>query len=437
VADYAHELLPCLAEAGERIDVFYHGSPPAGEDLGKWVTLHPVRDFEWRDARMPYELCLYHMGNNPLHDYMYAVMYQHPGLIVLHDTTLQQARIHACLARGDFAPFRHEFTASYGAVAAQRAPLLTAGFGHHVVYHEYPLLKPVLWANAGAIVHNQDGVTQIRREHAEIPVTVVPSPLTLPPGIDPAWDQVRAKTQLKLDPAVELAVACGLITENKGILPLLEAVARLAPTRPAFKLALAGAEHKGFPVRQYIKDMGLEQIVIVAGHVSQLEFHHWIQAADVCVNLRYPTQGETSAVLVRMLGLGRAVIIPDYRQFREIPSAAAVHVKLGPGLNQRIAAILDSLLGEPARRRHIETEARRFALAEHSMERAVAGYQRAIKDAAVRAKLIVPVVRRGIFAHASDARAALANAIAAQCAATQFREAEVLSAELSMEMGLI
>src|SRR5579864_7335284 len=76
VAAYSAELLPHL-EAGYDIDRF--DEPHAHE-------------FVWRQRRRPYDLAVYQLGNAPCHDYMWAYLAAYPGLVVLHDARLHQAR---------------------------------------------------------------------------------------------------------------------------------------------------------------------------------------------------------------------------------------------------------------------------------------------------------------------------------------------------------
>ena len=56
-----------------------------------------------------------------------------------------------------------------------------------------------------------------------------------------------------------------------------------------------------------------------------------IAAADLCLNLRYPTAGETSASLLRLLAVGRPAVVSDYAQFADLPATASSQVPVGDG----------------------------------------------------------------------------------------------------------
>ena len=61
-----------------------------------------------------------------------------------------------------------------------------------------------------------------------------------------------------------------------------------------------------------ISGLGISGNVRVTGICAGIErVRGLIAAADIVLNLRYPTVGETSGTLLRALGLGRAVLVSD------------------------------------------------------------------------------------------------------------------------------
>ena len=65
------------------------------------------------------------------------------------------------------------------------------------------------------------------------------------------------------------------------------------------------------------------------GFLDYRDFEAAIGACDLCTNLRYPTAGETSASLLRVLALGRPVVVSDYAQMAELPDEVVVKAPLG------------------------------------------------------------------------------------------------------------
>ncbi|MDD4311039.1 MAG: hypothetical protein PHW41_00995, partial [Eubacteriales bacterium] len=74
----------------------------------------------------------------------------------------------------------------------------------------------------------------------------------------------------------------------------------------------------------YIKKNQLEDYVTITGYVGLDEFTRYIDATDICVNLRYPSNGETSGSLMRTLAKGKCVMVNDVGSFCEIPDQCCV-----------------------------------------------------------------------------------------------------------------
>jgi SAM-dependent methyltransferase len=111
----------------------------------------------------------------------------------------------------------------------------------------------------------------------------------------------------------------------------------LARYRPDARLILVGEEHPHYPLRPLIRDLGQEERIRILGHVPLNEFVEYMAACDVCLNLRYPTAGESSGSLLREMALARPVIVSDIGAFSELPDDACIKIPAGP----------EASLGEP------------------------------------------------------------------------------------------
>jgi hypothetical protein len=81
---------------------------------------------------------------------------------------------------------------------------------------------------------------------------------------------------------------------------------------------------------------------------------------DVAVNLRYPTAGETSGTLVRLLGLGKPVVVSRAGAFAEIPDGCCAKVDLDENEEELLLATLRALAEDPALRQAMGDNARRY-----------------------------------------------------------------------------
>jgi glycosyltransferase involved in cell wall biosynthesis len=88
--------------------------------------------------------------------------------------------------------------------------------------------------------------------------------------------------------------------------------------------------------------------------------------------------GETSAIVIRALALGKPVIVSDVGWFAELPDDVALKAAPDELEVDRLVAALETL-AQPGVREMMGSKARELALAEHDLER-VAGLYAAALD---------------------------------------------------------
>ncbi|HBL31843.1 MAG TPA: glycosyl transferase family 1, partial [Acidobacteria bacterium] len=90
----------------------------------------------------------------------------------------------------------------------------------------------------------------------------------------------------------------------------------------------------------------------VVGRTELDRFLLHMLAADLTINLRYPSAGETSGTLIRLLGMGKPVIVSHTGAFSEIPDDCCAKIDLDETEEELLAAVLLRLAtDEPLRRR--------------------------------------------------------------------------------------
>ena len=132
---------------------------------------------------------------------------------------------------------------------------------------------------------------------------------------------------------------------------------------------------------------GVADRVVVTGFIDYDDFQAAIAACDLCINLRYPTAGETSASLLRVLACGRPAVVSDYAQFAELPAVVAAQVPLveagdGDGAAEAadLAAVAADLLARPERRREMGEAAREHVRRRHDPAAAAAAVIAACRE---------------------------------------------------------
>jgi hypothetical protein len=106
----------------------------------------------------------------------------------------------------------------------------------------------------------------------------------------------------------------------------LKALHRLAFENDNVHAAYVGELDPNIKTRflSYIVENKLTEKVTVTGYTSLEDFLLYIDAADVCMNLRYPYNGETSGSLARLLAKGKCTLVNNLGSFAEIPDDCCI-----------------------------------------------------------------------------------------------------------------
>src|SRR4051812_23990505 len=123
-----------------------------------------ARDFVWQARRDPYDLVVYQLGNAPCHDYMWGYLAAFPGLVVLHDARLHQARARSLLQQERFDDYRREFWYDHPEACRDVVEYAVAGLGGPI-YYCWPMLRVVLRTARLVAVHNPRVAADVREEY--------------------------------------------------------------------------------------------------------------------------------------------------------------------------------------------------------------------------------------------------------------------------------
>jgi glycosyltransferase involved in cell wall biosynthesis len=178
----------------------------------------------------------------------------------------------------------------------------------------------------------------------------------------------------------------GHVNAAKRVPQLIAAFAELRRSFPDARLVLIGPTAPGFDISGHLARVGLESsdAVLREEWVTEQRFWAVMSACDVCVNLRAPTMGETSASAVQSLALGRPLVVSDIGWFAELPDDVALKVPVDGYEVATLAAALELLAGDDAVRRALGKSAAAYARSEHGLDRVAAQYAALLELAAGR-----------------------------------------------------
>jgi glycosyltransferase involved in cell wall biosynthesis len=373
IADYSRELLPFLARYAEVVLFIDDGYQPVQAIMERYAV-HSYRTFASLASHQPFDAVLYHVGNNAqYHESIYHTLLEYPGIVVLHEYVLQHLVQGITLARDNPQAYLQEMRYCYGRTGAHLARL-RIDTGWPVDVWTYPLFERVVDASRGIIVHNEYTRQRLLASRPLARVARVNMPFCQADLPD-----THARVALGLPEGALVVATFGFITPQKRLEVSLRAFARLRQAIPQAVYVLVGEISPHYDVRP-ILDSELGEGVILTGRVGLEAFLQYMVVADLAVNLRYPTAGETSATLIRLMGLGKPVIVSNVGAFAEFPDDCCAKVDVDETEEEMLLAMMRALADDKDLRRQMGINAQRYIQAHHTLEGAAQGYMEFIRD---------------------------------------------------------
>jgi glycosyltransferase involved in cell wall biosynthesis len=115
--------------------------------------------------------------------------------------------------------------------------------------------------------------------------------------------------------------------------------------------------------------------------------------ADVCVNLRHPTMGETSGSVIRALSLGKPLVVSDVGWFAELPAGVALKIPVDDGETDGLETALELLVTREDARAEMGRASLELARRDHDLERVADLYAAALEEAAGGSAVVDAVLR--------------------------------------------
>ncbi|HSS79008.1 MAG TPA: glycosyltransferase family 4 protein [Thermoanaerobaculia bacterium] len=374
IADYSAELLPNLAEECEVELIVDEGFRP-DPALAARFPVHGHRALPRLMEQGRFDVVLYQLGNNAdYHAGIYRTLLQYPGVVVLHEFVLHHLVRELTLEASRPDLYVDELRYAYGRTgeAAARRCLAT---GVSLDLWSYPLFERVVDASLGIIVHNRFTRDRVLASRPLARIATVPHHLSLkfPGGGELAGGPEAARAALGIDAGDFVVATYGFMTPAKRPAVLLRAFARLRQQIPRARLLIVGEVSRHFDFER-IFTAELRQGVTITGRLDLDRFLLYMQACDVAVNLRHPTGGETSGTVIRLLGMGKPLIVNNSGAFAEYPDDCCAKVDLDDTEEELLLKYLLTLATDESLRRRMGENARRHMAMHHTLAGSARGY---------------------------------------------------------------
>ena len=324
------------------------------------------------------DISLYHLGNNQLHREIYQRALHHSGVIVLHDAVLH----HFFLGGLTEEQYVAEFVYNYGAWDEELARNLwrhRARSASDPTYFRYPMLKRIVERSRAVIVHNPGAAAMVKAHVAAAAIFEIPH-LFDPPTLPPQYEVERLRRDLGLSGHTFLFGVFGHLRESKRLAAVLRAFER-ARSGAEMTLLIAG-EFASSDLARSLEPQLRAPGILRVGYTPEPEFWLHASAVDAAINLRYPTAGETSGISIRLMGIGKPVILSGGCETSRFPDLACLRVESGIAEENLLTEYMVWLARFPNDARAIGQRAAAHIREFHSPEKVAALYWQALESAA-------------------------------------------------------
>jgi len=392
ISDYSAELLPELARYYE-IEVVV-----AQESISNvWIKANcQMRTIDWFRAHADgYDRVLYHFGNSVFHQHMFELLTQFPGVLVLHDFFL--SGISADMEIQRFAPDRwiKELYHSHGYQAVQHRCTTKDIID---VVMKYPCNLSVLQNAQGIIVHSEFSRRLAKfwygstaaNEWAQIQHLRVPIVST---------NKHESRKAQGIAESEFVVCSFGMLGRTKLNHRLLDAWinSALAKDRRC-RLVFVGSNEESNSGQELIKKIrqsGLKKRIQITGWADTEVFRHYLAAADLAVQLRTLSRGETSGTVLDCMNYGLATIVNANGSMADLPKQCVLQLTDNFS-DDELTTALESLWQDADQRQRLGEQAQQFIRTVHAPKKCANQYFNAIESFYSNALNPLPVLIKNI-----------------------------------------
>ena len=376
ISDYSAELLPELTRHYD-IDVIVQQETITDPFIKENCS---VRSADWFIGHGGlYDRVLYHFGNSPFHQHMFDLLARVPGVVVLHDFFLGHVMAHMELLGVSPNCWVLELYHSHGYRAVQER--FNAADIADVIW-QYPCNKTVIENALGIIVHSNNSRRLAEKWLGETSAkdwTVVPLLRS------PILTTMRAEARHALGLSEDAFIVCsyGMLGPAKQNHRILDAWLSSSLSKDKRCLLLFVGENPsgsyGAGLVNAIGNSGCSDRIRVTGWVDTVQFRQYLAAADVGVQLRTLSRGETSATVLDCMKYGLSTIVNAHGSMADLPADAA-WILPDDYEDVDLSKALETLWKDTEKRRAIGARAREVILTQHAPRICAGQYAQAIES---------------------------------------------------------
>lgn len=328
ISDWNNEFILALKKHMEV--VIFLPVPSDNEQAADEFEIHALEDLHRDSLRKTLDLTVYRIGDNfTCYGEILKYYYQYPGVLELCDVGLHHLTAAKFAQTPDWNGYIETARYCHGRRGEKIARDFVAGIvGAPWESHaaDMPMNRKVIEVATAIIVHSDYAKQMVLGCRPDAPITnIMPHSANVE---DPTAWKAACRERRNVFPTQLVMGSFGFVTPEKRILSILDALKRLKEhDHIDFLYYVVGEPERGMDLPEQVKMRGLENHVCLAGFQPIEELKAYMGACDFCLNLRYPTQGESSVSLHRMLGMGKPVIVTDAGSFGDYPDEIVIKTR--------------------------------------------------------------------------------------------------------------
>lgn len=381
ISDFSEELIAELKKLMEI--VIFSPVKPANTEVLKGLEVHMLSELDNDKLRDSLDLIVYHIGNNyDHHGDIIDMLKKYGGVAEIHEIGLHHIMAKRTLEKNGKEAYINMVRYCHG----ERGVAIAEKFFNGLCaapWEEHPLdmcMAREIVDSASAVITHSEMVKQfVLGINDSLPIANI---LLHAERLQVRSDEQRRKARKKLNlPQNDYIIgAFGFATSTKRIIPTLDALQKIHAERDDFVYCIVGQANEALNLDKEIKSRGLGGKVVITGFVTLEEFKDYMDSCDFCLNLRYPTQGETSGSLHRMFGKGIPAIVTDVGTFGSYPDDVVIKVSYDENEVEDIYNAVKTLLSNKRERIKRSEASFRFAQEYCDIEKNAVMYQQFFKS---------------------------------------------------------
>ncbi len=383
IANYSAELLPYL-NRHFKIDLFTQSELKVNDPrISKDFRIYPWNELVNR--RDEYDTVIYQIGNSQFHDFMFHLLREVPGIVVLHDFFLSHIKEYL-YATPSTENSRRELLNEIGEVHGLFAMVNFLQKGLKEAIWDWPLNWDVLKFAQKLIVHSNYQISLIEAYYGKgwYPHPFVIKQLRHPERIASAAERKRKKQELGLDPDSFLFTSFGFLNSTKLNHTIIRAFSDLFSTDAQMSLVFIGELDNGIygqSLIDLINKFGLSKQIKITGYVDDDTYLNYLIASDASIQLRIRSRGETSRAVLDCMAHGIPTIINSNGSLNDYHVNDVIKLSEHP-VTDELTHSMRNIKQDDEFRKRIGQNAHSYIIKYHNPERIAERYMEVINYAA-------------------------------------------------------